>query len=155
MILCEAASGRELRRLPHPVAARSIAFAPDGETLAAGLADGTIVLWDPGAGSRRETIASHSVQVTSVAYAPDGLTLASAGRDGNIKLWDLPAPPLTLAHTVDVHTDQVWFATVSPDGRTLATGSGDRTVRLWDRATKQLRKPSRAHCGRGPRPVHG
>ena len=148
MVLCEATSGRELRRLPHQVAALTVAFAPDGKTLAAGLADGSIVLWDPDTGSQRESVAGHSSQVTSLAYSPDGRTLMAAGRDccPQIDLWGNSShlrSSLIVRSTPMTH--QVWFATVSPDGKTLATGSGDRTVRLWDMATKQLRASLNDH----------
>ena len=63
-----------------------MAFAPDGQTLAAaaetGDDDGTVLLWDLAdrAKPRRlgEPLTGHSDWVGSVAFAPDGRTLATA-----------------------------------------------------------------------------
>jgi WD40 repeat protein len=87
VVLCEAASGREIRRLELPAFANGLAFAPDSKTLAVGTREGTIILFDPGNGSMRGTFTAHSSQITRLAYAPDGRTVASADIEGTIKLW--------------------------------------------------------------------
>ena len=55
-----------------------MAFSPDGKTLAAGAADGTVRLWDM---ATRQPIGNplngHGGAVNSVAFSPDGKTLAA------------------------------------------------------------------------------
>ena len=71
----------------HTSAVRSVAFNPDGSTLASGDWDGIIHLWDATTGQYRNTLTGHTSAVNSIAFSPDGSTLASSSR-GIIYLWD-------------------------------------------------------------------
>jgi WD40 repeat protein len=62
----------------------SVAFSPDGRTLAAG--SSVITLWDSASGQLLRTLSEDS---NSVAFSPDGRTLASGGSDNTIKFWDV------------------------------------------------------------------
>ena len=76
----------------HEGYAWSVAFSPDGKTLASagGSFDkpGELKLWDTATGAARATLAGHEGYVHSVAFSPDGKTLASGGYDGTVRLWD-------------------------------------------------------------------
>ncbi|MCU0288019.1 MAG: hypothetical protein MUF15_16700 [Acidobacteria bacterium] len=67
----------------------SVAFSPDGKTLASGSDDNTIRLWDISSKKEAATLMGHSDKVTCVAFSPDGKTIASASDDHTIRLWDL------------------------------------------------------------------
>jgi eukaryotic-like serine/threonine-protein kinase len=113
----------------------SVAFSPDGQTLASGSADALVWLWDVGSGEQRTALESHTHWVRSVVFSPDGLTLASGSDDQSIWLWDVAsAQPL---HTLAGHVRQVTSAAFSPDGSTLVSAGFDKTVRLWDVASGQ------------------
>jgi WD40 repeat protein len=81
----------------------SMAFSPDGNTLAVGVGDrrghdhdpGLIVLCDAATGQKRLTLTGHTNQVLSVAFSPDGKLLASGGADRTVRLWDMTALPAT------------------------------------------------------------
>jgi WD40 repeat protein len=62
----------------------SVAFSPDGQTLAVGDGDGDLTLWNAATG---QTIAelSESSAVNTLAFSPDGKQLAIAQRD-NVEL---------------------------------------------------------------------
>src|SRR5207253_11175858 len=73
----------------------SLAFAPDGKTLAAGVGvredntPGVVFLWDLTTGKKRATLAGHVGVVPCVAFSPDSRTLASAEPTGALKFWDV------------------------------------------------------------------
>ena len=123
----------------HPDFVYSVAFSPDGKTLASGSGDNTIKLWDVPTGKEQATLKGHTGWVTSVAFSPDGKTLASGSWDKTIKLWDV-ATGKELA-TLQGHTSFVLSVAFSPDGKTLASASGDKTIKLWDVADGQGDRP--------------
>ena len=108
----------------------SVAFSPNGQTLASGSQDGTIRLWNPNNGNLKRTLAGHRDAVNSVAFSPDGRTLASGSWDGTIRLWNPNNG--NLKRTLTGHTDGISFVAFSPDGTTLASASGDQMIRLWN-----------------------
>ena len=125
----------------HTGDVRSVAYSPDGSTLATGSVDSTVRLWEVATSTLRNTL-QHTSDVTSVAFSPDGNTLATGSGDGTVRLWEVATSTLrnTLGHTRCVNS-----VAFSPDGSTLATGSVDSTVRLWEVATSTLRNTLRGH----------
>jgi WD40 repeat protein len=97
----------------HDYRVLGVAFSPDGRTVASGIADAQVVLWNVAAGQLAGTpLAVGNSWVYSVAFSPDGKTLASGSGDSRVRLWN-PATGQTLRHA------ELTAASASP-------GSGDR-----------------------------
>ena len=73
------------------VSANSVAFSPDGKTLAVGNGDETVRLWDVTTHRTIAVLRGH-IGLVTVAFSPDGKLLAVGNYDGTIKLWDVAAP---------------------------------------------------------------
>ncbi|MDF5733705.1 MAG: AAA-like domain-containing protein [Rhizonema sp. PD38] len=80
---------RDRNQLEHKSSVNSVAFSPDGKTLASASDDNTIKLWNVATGKEISTLSGHKSDVYSVAFSPDGKTLASASTDKTIKLWNV------------------------------------------------------------------
>ena len=133
----------------HTQAVNSVAYSPDGKTIASGSMDGTVQLWDAAIGKQKARLKHTSgilslipwyyVPVNSVAYSPDGNTVAVASWDRKLRLWDTRTTKLKF--TLTGHTGLIDSIVYSPDGKTIATAAGwkDNTVRLWDAVTGETK----------------
>ncbi|WP_051796430.1 trypsin-like peptidase domain-containing protein [Streptomyces sp. NRRL S-87] len=133
------------RRLTgHTAEVSSVAFSPDGQTVASGSYDTTVRLRDMGTGKVRATLNSID-EVAAVRFSPDGSTLAVGGGGGAVRLWN--AATGKMRTILSGHTSEVQSVAFSPDSRTIATASSDTTVRLWDAVTGKQRTVLEGHSG--------
>lgn len=70
------------------MAAKSVAFSPDGTLVVTGSLDGTVRLWSQPSGALVTRI-YHSQFVEDVEFSPRANVLASGSRDGTVKILDL------------------------------------------------------------------
>lgn len=108
----------------------SVAFSPDGKTLATGDANGNAHLWAAGTGQQIVTLPGHG-KVFAVAFSPDGTMVATGYGNGSTSLWK--AATGSLLDTIhDPGGTAVNSVAFSPHGDMLATGDTDGSAYLWD-----------------------
>jgi RNA polymerase sigma factor (sigma-70 family) len=160
----DVSTGNELRQLAMPAKEvspgveagfLSLAFAPDGRTLAAGaIVDGSLRVWDAATGRELRQMTDFSGTVGALAISADGKILAAAHGNTNLRLIDL-ATGKDLVPTPG-HQGGVGSVAVTADGRTVVTAGGDETVRSWDPATgRQLRQRALGEGSRDSRVLPG
>ncbi|MBX9626154.1 MAG: PQQ-binding-like beta-propeller repeat protein, partial [Gemmataceae bacterium] len=89
LYLCEAATGKVVWRVKASSQfARSVAFSPDGKSLAVG--GWQAKLFDAATGDERAVFDGHRGYTNLVAFSPDGSRLATGGSDGTAVVWELP-----------------------------------------------------------------
>jgi WD40 repeat protein len=135
----------------------SVAFAPDGRTLAISTHTGITLLWDLTDPAHPYPVGppltGHTSRVNTVTFTADGRTLITGASDGTVILWDLadPVQPRLFGPPMVGHGDFVWSVAFAPGGRMLATGSADRSVILWDVTDpvrpRRLGSPLTGHTG--------
>lgn len=113
----------------------SVAFSPDGTTLAAG-SYGVVKIIDVAEQKEVAALSDPGGFVKTLAYSPGGKTLVT-GSYQSLAVWDVAEKKIV--KKLKGHRGYVTDVAFSPDGKLLASASDDETVRIWEVAAWEAR----------------
>jgi WD40 repeat protein len=120
--------GEHLFTLYHGSQVSSLAMSPGGATVAAGLAEGAVWLWDVETGRLINKIHDLGEWVENVAYSIDGSLLIAGSRNGMLQFY----ASSDYQHIFTTLTpDGNGIFALSPDGRVIAAAGRNGLIHLW------------------------
>ncbi|MGD8968029.1 MAG: ABC transporter permease subunit [Anaerolineae bacterium] len=122
--------------LGHQEEVTALAFSPDGDLLASGSADTTIIFWEPETGEVRWSAIGHWSTVNTMVFHPDGGTMLSGGEDNKIRTWRLPGGKSTAIF--EGHLSGVNGVAFGWGPEMILSGGTDGTVRVWETANQKV-----------------
>ena len=127
----------------NPGTVWSINFSPDGQTIAAGIGDGSVRFWDVENQTVIRSFSAHEGNVWNVQFHPELNLVATAGDDAWVKLWDASTFELKHGWKADNSVRGIAF---SPDSKTLVAGDRAGKIHFYDIKTGQ-EKQTHSHDG--------
>lgn len=150
--LWDVATGQPRHAATGPGRFLSLAFAPDGKSLACGLG-ADVRIYDFSSEAPARVATAHHFGVTSVAFSPDGTSIISGSHDQTVRRtglatgqteWEAPGS-FEWVNSVAASADGSLLATGGSDGRFAlgrrkagAGGIGSGAARLWDARSGRL-----------------
>jgi polar amino acid transport system permease protein len=116
--------------LGHDEEVTALAFSPDGDILASGSADTTIVFWDLASGEAAGTAEGHWATVTTMVFDQGGAFLLTGSKDSTVK--NLRAPGGKSTATYQGHLSAVNGVGPGLQQDTLFSAGDDGTFRTWE-----------------------
>ncbi len=137
----------------------AVAIRKDGQKIALGCADGTLVILATDGDKEPKPVAAviaHTGGVSCVGFHPETDRLVTSGGDGLVKIFNLPdngnpteaskfEPPIK--SSIGGGNPPVTTVAYSADGKFLVSGGAEGVVRIWDATTSAEVRTLRGHTG--------
>lgn len=117
----------------HAGAVASLAFSPDGQTLASGHEDNVIKLWQINDTNLKRIFTQRTTLTDNLAFGPDGQTLVAHDAT-TLTIWQIKTDSLQQIFTQD--SNSIQDIALSPDGHTIATVGAE--INVWQVDTGEL-----------------
>jgi WD40 repeat protein len=130
---------KSISRFPSAYATDTVAFSPDGSTVATN-ENADVLLIDP---STARVVARLPTKdyVEFISFSPDGRLIEAASDDGRVTVWDTATYEQVWQKKID--TDVALGGQFSPDGSLLIAGSFTGRIHVLDAATGEERTDRR------------
>ncbi len=141
---------------PHTSPVLSVRYSPNGELMAAGLQDGSVLVLDPATGKTLQRLLWHSRPVHGLAFSgwkregQASAFLASGAEDGSVAVWDLKSGLARYRFTnplLGYWGYGIRSLAFSPDDAVLVTGGDQGYLSRWNLATGEELPPLQTQHG--------
>jgi WD40 repeat protein len=138
VMIADVETGNEQRRFdPRPDGpakeqpmVASLAYMPDGRTLAVGSFDGIVRLIDTASAKEVQSYEGAQSAALAIAISTDGRTLAAACADKTVRMWEIFGGAKVFVG--QGHEGPATSVDFTPDGRTLVSAGADGCLLVWD-----------------------
>lgn len=107
----------------------AVAIDAEGQYLASGSYDQTILLWELGKPAPVATLTGHNGPVFGLEFQQGGKLLASVSGDRTVKLWSVPSGERL--DTLQESTKELYALALAPDGSRVYAAGVDNRIRAW------------------------
>ena len=111
----------------HSQPVTTVKFSPQGDLLASGGYDKTVLLWKWGSRDKPRRF-EHPEAVTDVAFSPDGKRLATSTKTGELRIWNLETSEAKLLGRIEDPFNRLAW---SHDGKKLLMAGGSDHTHVW------------------------
>lgn len=135
-------TGKRLQRIKHQSSIQTGAFNHQGNLVATGSTDRSVLVWRPDNGESALRL-PHPGTVSTLAWSPDDRTLLTGCEDGRARLWDVATG--RLLGKPQVHQGEIRRVAISSTGQ-WASGGVDIIVLLrntpvaWSEPAEMIKK---------------
>jgi WD40 repeat protein len=115
----------------RPIAILSLAWSPDGATLAAAGTDALVYVLPGVDGTCRVALTGHTGTIRGIAWSPNGLLLATAATDRTVRIWDIATDNLVRVIRSPDRREGSWAIAWSPSDLLASASENAGVVRIW------------------------
>jgi WD40 repeat protein len=100
----------------HSAGVLSVAFSPDGKTIASGSVDDTLRLWSVSQNRLIRTMQGHPFPVGEIKFSPNGVNLFTGSSDGIIRVWQVSSGSMLRSFEGIMGGSAVWIYQTMANG---------------------------------------